>query len=426
MFIILFFLPFFLLGEKEPAQITIKKDLPRSLELNIEDCLTATITSPEPIIVYMVGMATEAGKGLVAKVTTEKFEIKSGVNRYDASRIPPIAETWIVPEYESLIERTGKLPEGRYTILIRLLSIKGELLDEDKLSHRVKYPELRLIAPGNGAEIIEPSPVFRWSITRPVPGARYVLKIFGLMPEQTEIAAVSEIPFFQRNTASTVFRYPLSARPLEEGKKYVWYVQVLDESGYPLGRVEGKSEIFSFNYKGKIKEKYTIKLVSPEGNAEIPFDQIKFCWEALPAGYVNYNVYYTHEDCDSSSEGSRAHPFAPLLPDSASQSRILELQTRKRNLEVKLEYWRRYCGEEVLEMLESSMKNQEAWEEAKEQLETMAQSLRGELDFSLSDNCPIEEHCCNNRPCCEGLDPCNEADLETYKERIRCLHGQIN
>ncbi|MEJ2356400.1 MAG: hypothetical protein P8Y62_11010, partial [candidate division WOR-3 bacterium] len=190
-FIVLFFLPFFLLRGQTPSQITIKKDLPRSLEINIEDCLTATITSPEPMTVYMVAMATERGKGLVAKITTGKFEIKSGINRYNASHIPPISDTWIVPEYENLIERTGKLPGGKYTILIRLFSINGEVLNEDKLSHSVEYPELRLIAPGNGAEIFESSPVFRWSVTRRISGARYVLKIFELMPEQAEMAAVS-------------------------------------------------------------------------------------------------------------------------------------------------------------------------------------------------------------------------------------------
>ena len=130
--IFLFFLAFFLLGENVFAQVTIKKNVPRPLEFNIEDCLIATITSPEPMTVYMIGMATEAGKGLVAKVTTEKFEIKSGINRYDASHIPPLAETWIIPEYENLIDRTGKFPEGRYTILIRLFTVRGELLDEDR------------------------------------------------------------------------------------------------------------------------------------------------------------------------------------------------------------------------------------------------------------------------------------------------------
>lgn len=425
-FIVLFFLSFFLLRGQTPSQITIKKDLPRSLEINIEDCLTATITSPEPMTVYMVAMATERGKGLVAKITTGKFEIKSGINRYNASHIPPISDTWIVPEYENLIARTGKLPEGKYTILVRLFSINGEVLNEDELSHRVEYPELRLIAPGNGAEIFESSPVFRWSVTRRISGARYVLKIFELMPEQAEMAAVSEIPFFQKNTASTVLRYPLSARPFKEGKKYAWYVQALDASGHPMGDGQVKSEISSFNYKERIKEKYTIKLVSPEENAEILAGQIKFCWEAIPVENVNYNIYYTHEGCDSSSEENREHPFSPLFSDSATQNRILELRTRKQNLEVKLEYWRKYCEEEIPEMLESSLNNQKAWEEAKKQLETMAQSLRDELDFSLSDNCPIEEHCCNNRPCCEGLDPCKEEDLEIYKERIRCLHDQIN
>jgi len=164
----LFFLAFFLLGGQVLAQVTIKKDLPRSLELNIEDCLIATITSPEPMTVYMVGSATKAGKGLVASVTTRKFEIKSGINRYDAAHIPPIAETWIIPEYESLIERTGKFPEGRYTILIRLFTMKDELLDEDQRTHRVEYPQLRLIAPRDGAKIIEPNPLFHWSITRPI------------------------------------------------------------------------------------------------------------------------------------------------------------------------------------------------------------------------------------------------------------------
>jgi hypothetical protein len=420
-----FLLAFFLLGVQILAQVTIKKDLPGSLELNIEDCLLATITSPEPMTVYMVGTVTEAGKGLVAKVTTNKFKIKSGINRYDAAHIPPIAETWIIPEYESLIERTGKFPEGRYTILIRLFTVNNELLGEDKRSQRVEYPELRLIAPKDGAKIVEPNPLFLWSITRPGSGVKYVLKIFEITPERTKISAVSGVPFFQRKITATSFRYPLSATPFEKGKKYAWQIQALDAAGYPLGKNEGKSEIFLFDYRESTKKSYSIKLVSPEEDAEIPSGQIKFCWEPVSVKDVNYAVYYTHKDCSSLTEEA-PHPFAPLLPDSATRRRIRDLRTRKRNLEAKLEHWQRYCEEEVAGMLESSLKNQQAWEEAKEQLRTMAESLKDELDFSLPENCPVRDRCCNNRPCCEGLDPCKEADLETFKERVRCLHEQIN
>jgi len=418
------FLAFFLLGGQVLAQVTIKKDVPRSLELNIEDCLIATIKSPESMTVYMVGTATEAGKGLVAKVTTRKFEIKSGINRYDAAHIPPIAETWVIPEYERLIERTGSFPEGRYTILVRLFTVKDELLDEDKRTHRVVYPELRLITPRDGSKIVESNPLFHWSISRSVPGAKYLLRIFELTPEGSKATVASDIPFFRRTISTTSFRYSLNAAPFREGKKYAWQIQALASDGYPLGRNEGKSEIFVFKYRDA-KINYPIKLVSPEEGAEIPSDKIKFCWEPVPVEDVNYTIYYTHKGCDSLTEGS-PHPFAPLLPDSTARSRIQELKVRKRNLGSKLEHWQRYCEEEVAEMLESSLENQRAWEEAKEQLKAMAESLRDELNFSLPENCPVEDRCCNNRPCCEGLDPCKEEDLETYKERMRCLHEQIN
>ena len=423
--LLIFFLTFFLFVGQSFARVTIKKDIPKSLELNIEDCLSATITSPEPMTVYMTGTATEAGKGLIAKATTHNFEIKPGINRYNSEHIPPIAEKWIVPEYERLIERTGKFPEGRYTVHIRLFTVEGKLLDEDKITQRVEYPELRLISPRDGTKINDPNTTFNWSLTRPVSGIKYVIKIFEIESDESKIAAASNIPFFQRKISATSLRYPTSAKSFKEGKKYAWQIQALDEAGYPLGDNEGKSEIFSFYYK-EAKKSYPIKLISPEDGAEIPSGQIKFCWEPLPIENVNYNIYYTHETCKSSSEASRAHPFAPLFPDSASQSRIQELQIRKQNLETMLEHWRRYCDEEVKKMLESSIKNQEDWEKAKEQLETMAQSLRNELDIPLPENCPIQERCCNNRPCCEGLDPCKEADLETYKERMRCLHNQIN
>jgi hypothetical protein len=424
--IFLFLLVFFLLGEQVLAEVTIRKDVPRVLELNIEDCLTATINSPETMTVYMVGTANEAGKGLIAKVTTHKFEIRSGVNRYNSAHLPPIDETWIAPEYVGLIERTGRFPEGRYKILIRLFTVEGELLDEDKRTHRVEYPELRLISPRDGASTSEPNPLFTWSLTRPISGLKYILKIFELTFDETKIAATSNIPFFQKKINTTFFRYPSSARPLEKGKDYAWQIQVLDETGYPLGEKEGKSEIFSFNYK-EPKKSYPIKLISPEEGAEIPQEQIKFCWEPIPVENVNYTVYYSHEDCDILTEGEgTSHPFAPLFPDSAAQNRIQELQIRKQNLEAKLEHWRRYCEEEVAGMLESSLKNQETWEKAKAYLDSLAESLEDELDISLSEDCRIEERCCNNSPCCEGLDPCVEADLETYKERMRCLHNQIN
>jgi hypothetical protein len=418
------FLAFFLLGGQLLAQVTIKKHVPRSLDLNIEDCLIATITSPEPMTVYMVGTATEIGKGLVAKVITRKFEIKSGINRYDAAHLPPVVETWIIPEYQRLMERTGSFPEGRYTISVRLFSVRDELLDEDKRTHRVVYPELRLITPRDGSKIVESNPLFHWSISRSVPGAKYLLKIFELMPVGAEATVASNIPFFQRKISATSFRYPLKGPSFIEGKKYAWQVQALAADGYPLGGNEGRSEIFMFKYRDS-KINYPIKLISPEEGAEIISEQLKFCWEPIPVEEVNYNIYYTHKDCDPTAEG-RPHPFAPLLPDSASGRRIQELKVRKRNLEAKLEHWQRYCEEETAEMLQNSMENQRAWEEAREQLRKMAESLRDELNFSLPENCPVEDRCCNNRPCCEGLDPCKEEDLETFKERVRCLHEQIN
>ncbi len=244
-----FLLTFFLLGGQALAQVTIKKEAPKPFKLTIEDCISATITSPEAMTVYLIGTATEAKEGLIAKVTTEKFEIKPGVNRYSAANIPPIAETWIAPKYEKLIKRTGEFPEGRYTILIKLFTEEGELLGEDKRSQEVRYPQIRLISPEDGATITEPNPLFQWSITRPISGLEYKLSIYEVMPGQIpQEATEAGMPLFEQGgIKATSLRYPVGARNFEQGKTYCWNVEALI-GGYSIA----KSENWLFNFGGEI------------------------------------------------------------------------------------------------------------------------------------------------------------------------------
>lgn len=240
----------FLLGGQALAQVTIKKEVPPPLELNIEDCVSATIQSSSSMIVYIVGTVTEATKGLIAKVTTEKFEINPGINHYDAAHLPPIAETWIASEYEGVIKRTGRFPEGNFTLLIQLFTEAGELLDDDQRRQEVKYPQINLLSPEDGAEITGPFPVFQWMSRRAILNLVFVLAIYKMMQGQTPQEAIEAgIPYFeQKDIKTTSFSYPVGAEPLEPGQRYCWQVTALID-GYPTAT----SEIWLFNFGGAVQ-----------------------------------------------------------------------------------------------------------------------------------------------------------------------------
>ncbi len=155
------------------------------------------------------------------------------------------------------IERTGRIPEGHYTLCIDVEDVEGKVLVKNVCSDfTIVYPDPPHLVTPFDADSLESNvkyPVFQWTPVV-VPAdyqLRYSLRIVEILNGQTPLKALdSNIPQYENdNIFTTTLIYPISALPLDTGKTYAWQVQVLDQFGFPPTQNNGKSEIFTFNYK---------------------------------------------------------------------------------------------------------------------------------------------------------------------------------
>lgn len=153
---------------------------------------------------------------------------------------------------ESNIIRTGRLPEGTYTICVGVI-VGNKTVGPECRDFSIIYPNPpSLILPADGDSLSSPYPNFQWTpvIVPPDYQLTYHLKICELLPGQRPSAAIrSNYPVYQVSVQSRTFLiYPLSAPALEEGKSYVWQIQAKDQYGYPVSSNQGRSQIWTFTY----------------------------------------------------------------------------------------------------------------------------------------------------------------------------------
>lgn len=155
---------------------------------------------------------------------------------------------------EDQMRRTGRLPEGEYTACVVGTDGGGFVLAEECASFSILYPEPPiLVGPFDGELVRSPNPAFQWTPAQVPPQFRlqYGFRLVEVLPDQTpQLALEANIPHFQSLDVPTLaLPYPVTARPLEAGRRYAWRVQVLDQNGYPAASNNGLSEIATFEYQ---------------------------------------------------------------------------------------------------------------------------------------------------------------------------------
>lgn len=139
-------------------------------------------------------------------------------------------------QLKSNVLRTGRLPEGEYSLCVNIENLSGAIFVSNICaSFTINYPAApQLISPANEARI-DPAisyPVFQWTPVTVPAGytVNYTIRIVEVLSGQTPSTAISsnhpiyEFPPLSGNT----FTYPDEAPPLEAGKTYAWQVQALD------------------------------------------------------------------------------------------------------------------------------------------------------------------------------------------------------
>ncbi|MGC8897242.1 MAG: MSCRAMM family protein [Bacteroidota bacterium] len=156
---------------------------------------------------------------------------------------------------EGQIVQTGRLPEGEYRACVDIKDFSGNTLVAQLCGDfTIVYPDPPyLVAPADGDTVQTQYPVFQWTPCQ-VPAQyqlHYGLRIVEVLPGQIpEQALVANVPQYENpNILTTNFQYPISALPLQAGKKYAWQVQALDQYGLPPAANNGKSQIWNFVYR---------------------------------------------------------------------------------------------------------------------------------------------------------------------------------
>ena len=251
-----FAMAFFLITSFTGAQtiIVVLKQPPPN-QWHVEDLwqLTLINTSQESYNVYLYGTVEEAGAGFVFEGITASFTLESN---YSGPVYPgdlePVDVGYVNSDYEDIVQKTGTLPAGTYTICIYVKNYEtDEELGYDCITQYIMHPSPpELISPIEETIIEEELLVFMWMPPMPIlPGdmITYNLIIMEIMDGQTAIEATEANPawFGETGIFSTSFQFPISAREFEQGVTYAWQVTAVVEN---KNWVIGKSEVWWFTY----------------------------------------------------------------------------------------------------------------------------------------------------------------------------------
>jgi len=217
--------------------------------------------------------------GLLASGESGTVELDAGpsVRSFTTSDII----TWEELDYEEeLLEsvyRSGRLPEGEYTVEVEVRDLTETLLARTEASFTIAYPEPpELIAPAEAAPLITSNPTFQWTPVVLPAGhtVSYLFKVVELLEGQAPETAIDRNPsHHEARTSGTVLTYPVDALPLERGRTYVWQVQALDEEGRPAASNEGKSEIRTFSLEELVPRSGEAMFDPERVNLEITVDE---------------------------------------------------------------------------------------------------------------------------------------------------------
>ncbi|HWP38445.1 MAG TPA: hypothetical protein VNL18_12915 [Gemmatimonadales bacterium] len=156
-------------------------------------------------------------------------------------------------ELRDQLIRTGRIPDGDYKFCVDVRQgtseSPGTTLTQACADFSITAPAPpSLVAPSDGDTTTMSLPLFAWTpvvtgINAPV---TYHLRIVEVLPGQTPLEAINNLPHEEADLGVTSFLYSPTALALRDGAVYAWQVQALDAAGQPFGERQGKSEVWTF------------------------------------------------------------------------------------------------------------------------------------------------------------------------------------
>ncbi len=186
------------------------------------------------------------GNGTKTNIELKAYEVKNldNIDFLDVS-------SW---DYDDRIVnnilKTGRIPEGKYEICFSYFE-NYVLVEKNCIDFEIVIPEIPdLISPIDEENISDLFPRFEWtpSFAPTEMDINYSIKMCLKEDNENPYYSITKVPILEKNTNKNSLIYPMSSPPLENGKTYVWQIQLLDENSNPIGENEGKSEIGVFSF----------------------------------------------------------------------------------------------------------------------------------------------------------------------------------
>lgn len=166
-----------------------------------------------------------------------------------------------------------------------------------------------------------------------------------------------------------------------------------------------------------------IEITSPDPGATYDDQETDICWRDTAPEGSTYEVDYVYERCPDAEElEARPHPYGELLPNPEDRQQLRDLRRQRRHGQEVADYWEGLCADQEGEPSRVAA--------AQADLDTMLQNLdtliaSDDLGVEPPESCDIEDECCNDQPCCEGLDLTTREGREEYARRLECLERKV-
>lgn len=267
----------------------------------------------------------------VVDVTSAPVAYRPGVYRYETFDDFPEIEfdrslADVISQLNSaqggLINQTGNLAEGNYTLMVEPeVAENGLVISEIPAfaSFTVRYAEPPVLTSPADESVVSPDfPLFSWTEAGGLPAGsvtEYELKIVELFEDQSPgIAIQSNLPVFEEVLTNPVFVYGDDQLPLEPGKTYAWQVRARETVFNVPFSQQGETEIYTFKVmddEGFVTERFVWSYP-----AESPFAEVEVEDARVGAGNVVFDGRYSGTIGDESG-GFTFEEFI-LSPDGRS------------------------------------------------------------------------------------------------------------
>jgi len=230
---VVLFVLFSVFGYSQAQDIVVNLHRPPNDAVSAENLWWVDLINRDTISydVYIYAYAEEASQGRVFYAYSDTFHLAPGIKRVrPQGGDVHFRNWWVKREIREAVIRTGAIPEANYEYYVDIYGINLPPIPIGGATGSIvvqRPTPPRLVSPQDEDSIGRGALIFNWLPPGNYCGSvSYKLKIVEVMQGQiAEEALRSNRAWFEKSNIWTLsFRYPVSARRLEPGKRYAWQI----------------------------------------------------------------------------------------------------------------------------------------------------------------------------------------------------------